>query len=197
MVIVQTKGWASPVIWIRVLTMSQLHYCTLIWKKSSTGSPTMEMCLVISCCLIFMSCCCYVWSYPSSNLIGPLCCQGDVWICMELMDTSLDKFYKQVHEKGMTIPEDILGKITVSVSTTWFSAFYTDLMLHVFIFNCMPTSWAFTIILTLCKSCRSVMSLMFYIPVTDRESIGSSPQQPVSDTQRWAAAQIQCRMFAL
>lgn len=35
---------------------------------------------------------------------------------MELMDTSLDKFYKQVHEKGMTIPEDILGKTAVSVS---------------------------------------------------------------------------------
>ncbi len=101
----------------------------------------MEMCLVISCCLIFMSGCCYVWSYPSSNLIGPLCCQGDVWICMELMDTSLDKFYKQVHEKGITIPEDILGKISVSVST--------DLKLLMFIFNCMPASWAFTIILML------------------------------------------------
>lgn len=35
---------------------------------------------------------------------------------MELMDTSLDKFYKQVQEKGMTIPEDILGKTAVSVS---------------------------------------------------------------------------------
>ena len=34
---------------------------------------------------------------------------------MELMDTSLDKFYKQVIEKGMSIPEDILGKIAVSV----------------------------------------------------------------------------------
>lgn len=34
---------------------------------------------------------------------------------MELMDTSLDKFYKQVIEKGLTIPEDILGKIAVSV----------------------------------------------------------------------------------
>lgn len=45
----------------------------------------------------------------------PTCCQGDVWICMELMDTSLDKFYKQVIEKGLTIPEDILGKIAVSV----------------------------------------------------------------------------------
>uniref|UniRef100_A0A672K495 mitogen-activated protein kinase kinase n=1 Tax=Sinocyclocheilus grahami TaxID=75366 RepID=A0A672K495_SINGR len=46
---------------------------------------------------------------------GALFREGDVWICMELMDTSLDKFYKQVHEKGMTIPEDILGKITVSI----------------------------------------------------------------------------------
>uniref|UniRef100_H3C3M5 mitogen-activated protein kinase kinase n=1 Tax=Tetraodon nigroviridis TaxID=99883 RepID=H3C3M5_TETNG len=41
--------------------------------------------------------------------------EGDVWICMELMDTSLDKFYKQVVEKGLTIPEDILGKIAVSI----------------------------------------------------------------------------------
>uniref|UniRef100_A0A8C4EVR3 mitogen-activated protein kinase kinase n=1 Tax=Dicentrarchus labrax TaxID=13489 RepID=A0A8C4EVR3_DICLA len=46
---------------------------------------------------------------------GALFREGDVWICMELMDTSLDKFYKQVIEKGMTIPEDILGKIAVSV----------------------------------------------------------------------------------
>ncbi|XP_066560511.1 dual specificity mitogen-activated protein kinase kinase 6 isoform X1 [Amia ocellicauda] len=46
---------------------------------------------------------------------GALFREGDVWICMELMDTSLDKFYKQVIEKGMTIPEDILGKITVSI----------------------------------------------------------------------------------
>lgn len=38
---------------------------------------------------------------------------------MELMDTSLDKFYKQVHEKGMTIPEDILGKTAVSVSVAY------------------------------------------------------------------------------
>ncbi|KAG5832689.1 hypothetical protein ANANG_G00293810, partial [Anguilla anguilla] len=46
---------------------------------------------------------------------GALFREGDVWICMELLDTSLDKFYKRVLEKGMTIPEDILGKITVSV----------------------------------------------------------------------------------
>uniref|UniRef100_A0A8C1VSS4 mitogen-activated protein kinase kinase n=1 Tax=Cyprinus carpio TaxID=7962 RepID=A0A8C1VSS4_CYPCA len=61
---------------------------------------------------------------------GALFREGDVWICMELMDTSLDKFYKQVHEKGMTIPEDILGKITVSV----------NLKLHMFIFNYVKPS---------------------------------------------------------
>lgn len=35
---------------------------------------------------------------------------------MELMDTSLDKFYRKVLDKDMTIPEDILGEIAVSVS---------------------------------------------------------------------------------
>ncbi|XP_053132561.1 dual specificity mitogen-activated protein kinase kinase 3 isoform X1 [Hemicordylus capensis] len=46
---------------------------------------------------------------------GALFREGDVWICMELMDTSLDQFYKKVLEKKKTIPEDILGKITVSI----------------------------------------------------------------------------------
>ncbi|XP_015665850.1 dual specificity mitogen-activated protein kinase kinase 6 [Protobothrops mucrosquamatus] len=46
---------------------------------------------------------------------GALFREGDVWICMELMDTSLDKFYKQVIDRGLTIPEDILGKIAVSI----------------------------------------------------------------------------------
>lgn len=61
-------------------------------------------------------------SFPflsSLTISEPIRLQGDVWICMELMDTSLDKFYKQVIDKGQTIPEDILGKIAVSVSTSW------------------------------------------------------------------------------
>ncbi|CAG0887429.1 unnamed protein product, partial [Darwinula stevensoni] len=41
--------------------------------------------------------------------------EGDCWICMELMDTSLDKFYKFVYEQlRQRIPECILGKITVA-----------------------------------------------------------------------------------
>ncbi|XP_036297489.1 dual specificity mitogen-activated protein kinase kinase 3 [Pipistrellus kuhlii] len=46
---------------------------------------------------------------------GALFREGDVWICMELMDTSLDKFYRKVLEKGLVIPEDILGEIAVSI----------------------------------------------------------------------------------
>jgi len=46
---------------------------------------------------------------------GALFREGDVWICMEVMDTSLDKFYRMIYESGNTIPEEILGKIAVAV----------------------------------------------------------------------------------
>ncbi|XP_070580900.1 LOW QUALITY PROTEIN: dual specificity mitogen-activated protein kinase kinase 6-like [Ptychodera flava] len=46
---------------------------------------------------------------------GAMFQEGDVWICMELLDTSLDKFYKKVYEKNETIPEDILGYIAYSI----------------------------------------------------------------------------------
>ncbi|BFZ02853.1 hypothetical protein BsWGS_05892 [Bradybaena similaris] len=46
---------------------------------------------------------------------GALFKEGDCWICMELMDISLDKFYKFVYgHLGSFIPENILGKITVA-----------------------------------------------------------------------------------
>lgn len=46
---------------------------------------------------------------------GALFKEGDCWICMELMDTSLDKFYKFICDRlGKRIPEQILGKITVA-----------------------------------------------------------------------------------
>lgn len=48
---------------------------------------------------------------------GALFKEGDCWICMQLMDTSLDKFYKFIYEKlKQRIPENIIGKITVAVS---------------------------------------------------------------------------------
>ncbi|XP_049801429.1 dual specificity mitogen-activated protein kinase kinase 6 isoform X1 [Schistocerca nitens] len=46
---------------------------------------------------------------------GALFREGDVWICMEVMDTSLDKFYVKVYKHDRTIPEDILCKITFAV----------------------------------------------------------------------------------
>lgn len=49
------------------------------------------------------------------QFFGALFKEGDCWICMELMDTSLDKFYKYIYErKCQRIPESILAKITVA-----------------------------------------------------------------------------------
>uniref|UniRef100_A0A8D8WY37 mitogen-activated protein kinase kinase n=2 Tax=Cacopsylla melanoneura TaxID=428564 RepID=A0A8D8WY37_9HEMI len=46
---------------------------------------------------------------------GALFKEGDCWICMELMDTSLDKFYKFIYERlHQRIPEVIIGKVTVA-----------------------------------------------------------------------------------
>ncbi|CAG7836831.1 unnamed protein product [Allacma fusca] len=46
---------------------------------------------------------------------GALFREGDVWICMEVMDTSLDKFYAKVYKSGAVIPENILQKVAYSV----------------------------------------------------------------------------------
>ncbi|XP_078485548.1 mitogen-activated protein kinase kinase [Ciona intestinalis] len=46
---------------------------------------------------------------------GALFRQGDVWICMEVMDTSLDQFYKKVKDRGLKTGEDVLGIIAVSI----------------------------------------------------------------------------------
>lgn len=46
---------------------------------------------------------------------GALFKEGDCWICMELMDTSLDKFYKFIYERlEQRIPEPVLGKIALA-----------------------------------------------------------------------------------
>ncbi|XP_069056481.1 dual specificity mitogen-activated protein kinase kinase 4 isoform X3 [Pleurodeles waltl] len=46
---------------------------------------------------------------------GALFREGDCWICMELMSTSFDKFYKYVYgDLDDVIPEEILGKITLA-----------------------------------------------------------------------------------
>lgn len=45
------------------------------------------------------------------HFYGALFREGDVWICMEVMDTSLDKFYPKVFKNKRIISEDILGKV--------------------------------------------------------------------------------------
>uniref|UniRef100_A0AAQ5XBU8 mitogen-activated protein kinase kinase n=1 Tax=Amphiprion ocellaris TaxID=80972 RepID=A0AAQ5XBU8_AMPOC len=58
----------------------------------------------------------HLYSYYKLNDLSCRChCIGDCWICMELMSTSLDKFYKYVYcALDDVIPEEILGKITLA-----------------------------------------------------------------------------------
>lgn len=49
------------------------------------------------------------------HFYGALFREGDVWICMEVMDNSLDKLYGTVFRNGRTMPEVILGKIAWAV----------------------------------------------------------------------------------
>jgi len=49
------------------------------------------------------------------HFYGAMFREGDVWICMEVMDTSVDKFYNRVFKNGRTVPEPVLGKIAFSV----------------------------------------------------------------------------------
>jgi serine/threonine protein kinase len=46
---------------------------------------------------------------------GAIYRDGDVWICMEIMDSSLEKFYQAVFSHGETIPEYVLSHIAFSV----------------------------------------------------------------------------------
>lgn len=45
---------------------------------------------------------------------GTLFREGDVWLLMELMDTSLDRFYRAVFKQGRVFPERILGMLSVA-----------------------------------------------------------------------------------
>ena len=49
------------------------------------------------------------------NFYGAIFREGDVMIFMEMMDLSLDKFYKTAKDVGKSIPEDILRTIAFSV----------------------------------------------------------------------------------
>ena len=60
-------------------------------------------------------------SFPASYNNGIYFAQGDVMICMELMDMSLHDLRILVYERlKQVIPETVLGKIAESVSTCTF-----------------------------------------------------------------------------
>ncbi|GAU97970.1 hypothetical protein RvY_09183 [Ramazzottius varieornatus] len=46
---------------------------------------------------------------------GALFCEGDLWICMEVMDISLEQFYKKLFAQGRTFPDEVLGFITFAI----------------------------------------------------------------------------------
>ncbi|XP_055352454.1 dual specificity mitogen-activated protein kinase kinase 6-like [Paramacrobiotus metropolitanus] len=46
---------------------------------------------------------------------GTLIAENAVWICMELMDTSLKKFYERVYGTGRRLPEEVMASILFSV----------------------------------------------------------------------------------
>lgn len=46
---------------------------------------------------------------------GAMFLEGNLWICMEVMEASLDQLYPQVFTSGRSMPEPVLGKIAFSV----------------------------------------------------------------------------------
>ena len=49
------------------------------------------------------------------HFYGALFREGDVWICMEVMDTSLDKFYPKVFKNNLVMQETVLGKVKFEI----------------------------------------------------------------------------------
>merc|ERR1719365_515332 len=49
------------------------------------------------------------------HFYGAMFREGDVWICMEVMDTSVDKFYTLAHKHDRSLPEAVLAQIAFSV----------------------------------------------------------------------------------
>ena len=44
------------------------------------------------------------------TFMGALCREGEVLICMELMETSLHQYYTDAHKFQLGMPEPVLGK---------------------------------------------------------------------------------------
>ncbi len=51
------------------------------------------------------------------HFYGAMFREGDVMICMEVMDISMDKFYARAFNINRPIPEDVLGKVAFAVGS--------------------------------------------------------------------------------
>jgi len=91
-------------IWVCVVFMLQRITATVNTQEQKRLLMDMDICKQSSDCPYTV------------QFYGALFREGDVWICMEVMDTSLDKFSAKVCHHGRQIPEDILGKIAFAVS---------------------------------------------------------------------------------
>ena len=49
------------------------------------------------------------------TFMGALCREGEVLICMELMETSLHQYYTDAHKYQLGMPEPVLGKWILGV----------------------------------------------------------------------------------
>ncbi|XP_003745687.2 dual specificity mitogen-activated protein kinase kinase 2 [Galendromus occidentalis] len=61
---------------------------------------------------------------------GTLFREGDCWICMELMDTSLHELYKRVFGRGRRIPENVLTQVAFSTVKALYYLKETLQMIH-------------------------------------------------------------------
>ena len=68
------------------------------------------------------------------RFFGAMYREGDVWICMEVMDISLDKFYRLCVDMGRKLPEPFLARVAYSVK--FFCLIYLNIKLVVLSLFC-------------------------------------------------------------
>ncbi|CAD5216082.1 unnamed protein product [Bursaphelenchus okinawaensis] len=90
-------------------TVTKRHFAVKRIHFSSNDEEQRRMLLELDTCMKSKNCELMVKFY------GAMFRENDVWICMEVMDISLDKFYKKVTDIGEKMPENIIGKVAVSL----------------------------------------------------------------------------------
>lgn len=84
----------------------------MLQRITSTVDTREHKCLLMDLDISMRSAACLY----TVHFYGAMFRDGDVWICMEVMLTSLDKFYPKVYAKNKVFPEEFVGKIAYSVS---------------------------------------------------------------------------------